>query len=77
MPRTFNDPSPVEPYDAAGKGENQPTKTTHQKQAILAGITGIALLICSIEFYALKIHVTVAAVVEVIGLACIDINYVF
>uniref|UniRef100_T1I8Q4 DJ-1/PfpI domain-containing protein n=1 Tax=Rhodnius prolixus TaxID=13249 RepID=T1I8Q4_RHOPR len=69
-PNTFNDPSPAKPCDAADKGENP--KTTHQKQAILAGITGIALLICSIEFYALKIHVTVAVVVGIVGLMCMS-----
>ncbi|MGL9718554.1 MAG: hypothetical protein ACR5K9_07880 [Wolbachia sp.] len=66
-PNTSNDPSPAEPCDAA---EEKPS--TRQTQAILAGITGIALLICSVEFYALKIHVTVAVVVGIVGLMCMS-----
>jgi len=44
--------------------------STQQRQAIIAGIIGTALLVSSVVFYTLKIDVTVAVVLGVVGLAC-------
>ena len=51
--------------------EKSSTKTTQQRQAIMAGGAGIALLVSSIVSYALKMHIIAVAGVAV-GLVCMS-----
>ncbi|WCR59069.1 MAG: hypothetical protein PG978_000483 [Wolbachia endosymbiont of Ctenocephalides felis wCfeF] len=51
--------------------EKSSTKTTQQRQAIIAGGAGTALLVSSIASYALKMHIT-AVVGGIVGLACMS-----
>jgi hypothetical protein len=63
--------------DAANKGKNSSTKTTQQRQAILAGFVGKALLAASVALYILEMHV-IAVVGWIVGLACIGfVLYIF
>lgn len=47
------------------------TKVPQQRQAIMAGGAGIALLVSSIVSYALKMHI-IAVVGGIVGLACMS-----
>ncbi|MGL5029039.1 MAG: hypothetical protein ACRC6C_02915 [Wolbachia pipientis] len=58
----------IKPCDAVE--EKSSTKTTQQRQAILAGVVGAVLLVNCVALYIVKMPV-VAAVVGIIGLACI------
>ncbi|QOD37978.1 WD_0033/WD_0034 family tandem repeat-containing protein [Candidatus Wolbachia massiliensis] len=70
-PNTSDNPSAAEPcFDSDAAEEKSPTKAMHQRQAILAGSAGVVLLVGSVAFYILKMHV-VAVVGVIIGLACI------
>ncbi|WP_341823057.1 hypothetical protein [Wolbachia endosymbiont (group A) of Clivina fossor] len=51
--------------------EESSTKVMQQRRAIMAGIVGTALLVGSVVFYVLEVHVTVAIAVGIVGLACI------
>ncbi|WP_395462714.1 hypothetical protein [Wolbachia endosymbiont of Cantharis cryptica] len=75
-PNTPESPSPAEielcfDSDATDEQEKPLPKATQQRQAIVASIVGTALLVASVAFYALKIHVTVVVVAGIVGLVCI------
>jgi hypothetical protein len=57
--------------DTANKGKNSSTKTAQQRQAILAGFVGTALLVSSVASYILEMHV-IAVVGGIVGLACLS-----
>ncbi|WP_341819726.1 hypothetical protein [Wolbachia endosymbiont (group A) of Brachyopa scutellaris] len=63
-------PSSTEPCFDSDDAEEKPS--TRQRQAIVAGIVGAVLLVGSVVFYALKIDVTVALVVGIVGLVCVS-----
>ncbi|WP_250778980.1 hypothetical protein [Wolbachia pipientis] len=58
----------IKPCNAAK--EKPSTKTTQQRQAILAGFIGTALLAASVALYILEMHV-VAVIGGIVGLICI------
>ncbi len=55
--------------NATDKKDNPSTKTTQQRQAILAGFVGTALLAASVALCILEMHV-VAVVGGIVGLVC-------
>ncbi|MGL9759185.1 MAG: WD_0033/WD_0034 family tandem repeat-containing protein [Wolbachia sp.] len=63
-------PSSAEPCFDSDDAEEKPS--TRQRQAIVAGIVGAVLLVGSVAFYALKINVTVALVVGIVGLVSVS-----
>ncbi|WP_425385071.1 hypothetical protein [Wolbachia endosymbiont (group B) of Schoenobius gigantella] len=63
--------SSAEPCFDATDEKDKPL--TQQRQAILASVVGAVLLVGSVVFYTLKIDVTVAVVVGIVGLACIGL----
>ncbi|GFR08349.1 uncharacterized protein TNCT_112871 [Trichonephila clavata] len=67
-PNTPDSPSPTEPCFDATDEKDKPL--TQQRQAILAGVVGAILLASGVALYIMKMPV-VAAVVGIIGLACI------
>ncbi|WP_265027162.1 hypothetical protein [Wolbachia endosymbiont (group A) of Bombylius major] len=56
--------------DATDKKDNPSTKTTQQRQAILAGFVGTVLLVSSVALCIMEMHV-IAVVGGIVGLACI------
>ncbi|WP_353277518.1 hypothetical protein [Wolbachia endosymbiont (group B) of Villa cingulata] len=56
--------------DATDKKDNPSTKTTQQRQVILAGFVGTALFVSSAALYILEMHVIVV-VGGIVGLVCI------
>lgn len=52
--------------------EKSSTKTTQQRQAILAGVVGAALLVCGIVACILKMY-AIAVIGGIVGLACIGL----
>jgi hypothetical protein len=76
-PNTSNYPSSteIEPCFDSRSGnaveEKSSTKTTQQRQAILAGFIGTALLVSSVALYILEMHV-IAVVGGIVGLACVS-----
>ena len=49
--------------------EKSSTKTTQQRQGILAGFVGTALLVSSVALYILEMHI-IAVVGGIVGLVC-------
>ncbi|WP_174515610.1 hypothetical protein [Wolbachia endosymbiont of Cardiocondyla obscurior] len=68
-PNTPDSPSPTEPCFDATDEKNKPL--TQQRQAILAGVVGAILLASGVALYIMKMPV-VAAVVGIVGLACVS-----
>ncbi|WP_341814289.1 MULTISPECIES: hypothetical protein [unclassified Wolbachia] len=56
--------------DATDKKDNPSTKTTQQRQAILAGFVGTVLLVSSVALCIMEMHV-IAVIGGIVGLACI------
>jgi hypothetical protein len=60
----------IKPYDAV---EEKPSlKIAQQRQAIIAGFVGTALLVTSVALYILEMHV-IAVVGGIVGLACMGL----
>ncbi|WP_264328544.1 hypothetical protein [Wolbachia endosymbiont (group A) of Andrena hattorfiana] len=59
----------IKPCDAVE--EKSSTKTTQQRQAILAGVVGTALLVSSVALCIMEMHV-IAVIGGIIGLACVS-----
>jgi len=64
-------PAEIELCFTTDEKDKPPTKTTQQRQAILAGVVGAVLLVNCVALYIMKMPV-VAAVVGIVGLACIS-----
>jgi len=70
-PNVSDIPSPAEPcFDSEGNSVDK-KPSTRQRQAIVAGIVGIALLVSSVVFYILKMYV-IAVIGGIVGLACMS-----
>ncbi|QOD38344.1 hypothetical protein [Candidatus Wolbachia massiliensis] len=63
----YSEPERKNAVNEEGKSS---TKTTRQRQAIIAGSAGAVLLVNSVAFYILKMH-AIAVIVGIVGLACI------
>ncbi len=63
-------PAEIELYFTIDEKDKPPTKTTQQRQAILASVVGAVLLVNCVALYIMKMPV-VAVVVGIVGLVCV------